>query len=383
MGHSAWFITVLKILHIITGLSVGGAERALFSILAGGLSERFDNQVVSMSNQGSFGPRIKQLNVPVHELDMSSSHKLISGIFKLKSITKSFRPDILQGWMYHGNLGATLAKKFTPRNTRLIWNIRHSLYDLTIEKPSMQKIIGLNRFFSNQVDNIIYNSTVAQQQHENYGIKPKISTVIPNGFDLTQWFASQKINRSVRNSLKIPDQACVIGHVARFHKMKEHTLFLKVAVNIANQHPNSHFLLCGKNVTSENTELVSIVPNNLAGRFYFLGETNNVHDLMRSMDIFCLSSSSEGFPNVLGEAMATSVPCVATNVGDCAAIIGNTGKIVPAKNEKALIDALNLMIGLLKPERKSLGDNARKRIDDKFSIKSVVRKYSDVYHSVN
>jgi glycosyltransferase involved in cell wall biosynthesis len=122
-----------------------------------------------------------------------------------------------------------------------------------------------------------------------------------------------------------------------------------------------------------------VVPPNLKERFIFTGERSDVHRLMQAMDVFCLSSKSEAFPNVLGEAMACAVPCVSTDVGGCREIIGDTGVLVPPSDSRAL--ALGLLALLEKPveELRSLGRAARERIQARYSLSRAVEEYSNVY----
>lgn len=368
-----------KIVHIITGLPVGGAERALYNLLNGGLADNFDNHIISLSDEGTMGPLINELGVPVTALNMSGGRPSLSGVMKLRRLIRELKPDLIQGWMYHGNLAATLARSMTIERAALVWNVRHSLYDLKAEKIKTQQVIRLNRFFSSGPDVLLYNSQVSQKQHERFGLSSKQGQTIPNGIDIQKFTFSPEYRKKVRTQLGIPENALVVGHVARLHPLKDHSLFLKAAVDIASRNLNVHFLLIGRDVSMDNETVSQWVPFESSKRFHLLGERSDVSELMCAMDIFCLSSLSEAFPNVIGEAMATGLPCVATDVGDCKMIIGDTGLTVPPRSEKELLSGIEKLLTLSHKELRSLGRKARTRIEEKFALTAIVEQYTALY----
>lgn len=373
----------MKLLHIITGLATGGAERALHNVLAGGLVSRFDNAVLALRDEGTMGPQIRELGVPVYTLDMQTGLPGPQTLARLWRIVRSHRADVIQGWMYHGNLAASLAARLAPARPAVAWNLRQSLYGLQAEKPLTRQVIRANRFFSRGVDSMIYNSHLSRNQHEAFGFSDTSARVIPNGFDLDRLVPDSVAGSLVRAELGLPPDATVIGHVARFHPMKDHASFLRAAVRVAGANPAARFLLVGREVSPENPTLAGIVPPDLIDRFLFTGERSDVHRLMQAMDVFCLSSWSEAFPNVLGEAMACGVPCVATDVGDSAAIVGDTGTVVVPSDSGALADGLEAMVQRSPEERQALGRAARQRIQARYSLDSVVAQYVDLYQTLS
>jgi len=362
---------------------MGGAERALYNVLSGGLAERFDSAVLSLGDEGTIGPRIRDLGVPVYTLNVSSGLPSPKALARLRKIVRSINPDVLQGWMYHGNLAASITGKFSSGRPAVVWNVRHSLYDLAVEKLLTRQVIRANRWLSYGAGAIIYNSRVSNDQHEAFGFDGTRSRVIPNGFDLETLKPDMMAGASVREEFGIPKDATVIGHVARFHPMKDHAGFLRAAVTVAQKRLNVHFLLIGRGVSLDNPALVGIVPSDLASRFICLGERSDVYDLMQAMDVLCLSSAwGEAFPNVLGEAMASGVPCVATDVGDSADIIADTGRIVPTGQPHMLAAALLDMLDMPVTERLALGRAARKRIEAKYALPVIVSQYAELYEQL-
>lgn len=369
----------MKVVHIITGLSTGGAERALYNLLQGGLSAEFDSHVISLSDMGTMGSQLEALGVPVITLGMKVGRPSLSGLLKLRSMIKSLNPDLIQGWMYHGNLAATLARSFATNKVALIWNVRHSLYDLSHEKLMTRQVIRANRFFSRSLDVLLYNSQISRQQHELFGFAASKGKVIPNGFDYQRFHFSEDARQQIRSELTIPAEALVVGHVARLHPMKDHDNFLQAAETIAKNYPRVHFILSGRGVSRDNVDFQHGISATLQNRFHFLGERSDVADLMSAMDVFCQSSWSEAFPNVLGEAMAVGVPCVATDVGDSALIIGNCGVIIAPQNNQDLVVGIESLLSLPANKRHLLGEQARKRIKEKFALPAIIEQYETLY----
>jgi len=371
-----------RLIHIITGLNTGGAEWALYNLLYGGLADHFNCHVISLSDEGMMGPQIEALGVPLYILRMRAGRPSFCGFGMLRRVVGEFQPDIVQGWMYHGNLMANLARILAPERPVLAWNIRQSLYDFGREKLMTRQIIRANRFLSSAPDVLLYNSQISRKQHEDFGFALQHGYIIPNGIDVQKFSFSSVSRQYVRSKLAIPADALVVGHVARLHPMKDHPCFLRAASGLALRQPQAHFLLCGRGVLPENKMLEQLIHAQVRDRFHFLGERSDVSDLMSAMDIFCQSSWSEAFSNVLGEAMAVGVPCVATDVGDSAIIIGDTGVVVPPQDENALAAGIESLLTMAQEDRRSLGTNARVRIEANFALGSVVKQYAALYEKL-
>ncbi len=373
----------IGVLHIITGLTTGGAERALYNLLNGGLAERFNSHVISLSDDGTMGSHIRALGVSVTSLGMRGGRPSFYGLVKMRRVVREFQPDLIQGWMYHGNLVAALARSIAAGHPPLVWNVRQSLYDIGNEKFITRLVVKLNKFFSSSPDVIINNSYLSQKQHESFGFVSQSGLVIPNGIDVQRFCFSAEARKHIRTELGIPVEAQVVGHVARLHPMKDHPAFLRAAVSIALRYPTLHFLLSGRDVLLENKILEPLVPAWVRDRFHLLGERGDVSELMCAMDVFCVSSAwGEGFPNVIGEAMAVGVPCVATDVGDSAIVIGDTGAVAPLRDEKALSAAISKLLMMSSEERYALGTSARVRIEKKYTLETIVKKYAALYEKL-
>lgn len=372
------------LLHVITSLSVGGAQRALYNLLHGGLAGRFDNTVLSLMDEGDVAPQIRGLGVPVYELGMRHSWPSPRAVRKLRKIVRKIQPDLIQGWMYHGNLVASLAQILAVGKPALAWNVRHSLHDINYEKRSTRMVIKANKWLSGKPDLLLYNSHVSKKQHESFGFASKNGHVILNGIDTERFSFSAQSRTQVRTECNIPENAIVVGHVARYHPMKDHVTFLRAMAELVREYPHVHALLCGRKVTIENEALMSEIPKEYRSRFHLLGQRNDIVAVMSAMDIFCSSSAwGEGFPNVLGEAMSVGVPCIATDVGDSKAVVGEVERVVAAGEPSLLYATISRHIRAVPDESEDMARLSRRRINNNFSIKSVVKKYASIYRLIH
>ncbi len=369
-----------KVFHIITGLDTGGAEAMLFKLLKATNAE-VEAQVLSLMEGGANARRIETLGVPVGFLGMArGSIPGPEAIGRLRQVMREFRPDLVQGWMYHGNLAAWLAVRMCAPRPRLFWNLRQTLYDIRLESRQTRWLIRLGARLSPTADKIIYNSEVSARQHELAGYTAGKRVVIPNGFDIGIMEAQTDARQSVRKEFGFAPDALLVGQVARYHPMKGHLRMLLAAASVWQKNPRARFLLVGLGVTRNNLALADqIRALGLDEKVILAGERADIARLMAAMDILVSASEwGEGFPNVVGEAMACGTPCVVTDVGDSAWVVGECGRIVPPRDTDALsktIVALLLDDGL----RKELGYKARQRIQDLFSIEKVSKSYLDLY----
>jgi glycosyltransferase involved in cell wall biosynthesis len=373
----------MRLVHVITGLAVGGAETMLRKLLCVTDRERFDPVVVSLIPGGEIGDLLKADGIPVLNAGITGLADLPGGIWRLRALARDLEPRIIQGWMYHGNLAASLMAAFSPGNPGLFWNIRHSVDDLRNEKATTRFVIRLGSRFSGQPRRIIVNSSASVGQHVGLGYRADKCLMIPNGFDTAALRPDPRARLALREELGIDGTAPVVGMVARRHPMKGHEDFLEACAMVAVGNPDARFVLAGRGVTMEDPGLAkSAAAPELAGRVHLLGQRGDAASLMAGLDVLCLSSRfGEGFPNVLGEAMSCGVPCVSTDVGEAAAIIGPVGEVVPARDIAALAAGITKILTMADDERAALGDAARQRIVDRYSLGEVARRYEELYAS--
>ena len=374
----------VKILHIINGLNGGGAETMLYKLLSHIDRAAFENEVVSLTDIGTIGKSIQALGVRVHALGMVRGLPMPGALWQLVSIIRSLRPHRIQGWMYHSNLAATVAGLLTPEPTQVLWNIRHTPYDFEDYKPITATTIRLGAYLSRFPAWILYNARTSAVYHEALGYDAARRMVLPNGFDMVQFAPSAESRASVRSELGVDQEALLVGLVARFHPQKDHRNFVQAAARFHAYAAKTHFLLCGDGITWENPELVGwIEAAGIRDWCHLLGRRDDIPRLTAALDIASTASSAEAFPNVIGEAMACAVPCVVTDVGDSAIIVGETGIVVPPKDPQALADGWRrLLLDMSREERLQLGLVARQRIRERYSLGKVVGQYERLYESL-
>ena len=372
----------IKILHIITGLNVGGAERFLHELLANGLSTNCENRVISLSTMGEYGPKLEALGVLVTCLGMHPRRPSVQAIRVLQRCLQEFQPGIIQGWMYHGNLMASLATKLAPGKPSVVWNVRGALYDLGEQKRNTQWIIRLTKWISRQPNHILYNSHLSREHHQNFGFNSSNGIVIPNGFDTTLWKPDAEARQVTRETLRLVETDNLVGFVARYHPMKDIPNFLEAMAHLMPDDARLHCVMIGQDIGPENANLAHCFSKLPMERVHILGQRDNIHHLMPAFDLFCLSSNSEAFPNVLGEAMACGVPSVSTDVGDVRHLLGDTGKIVPMSDPRALSDALNSLLSIDARSRRLKVEAARRRIVENFSLPDITTRYANLYNSL-
>jgi glycosyltransferase involved in cell wall biosynthesis len=371
----------IRTLFIITTLQTGGAQMMLYKLLAGMDRSRFDPTVICLGGTGRPGAQISALGVAVHVAEMSPTRPSPRSLWRLCRWVRDLRPGLIQGWMYHGNAAASFAQCLAFRRIPVLWSIRQTVYSLRDEKARTAAVIRLSARISRRTFRIVYASRVSADQHEALGFAADRTTIIPNGFDCDQFKPAPHARHVLRKDLNVGEDAILIGLINRFHPMKDHATFLKAADMISRTNRTTHFVLAGQGINSQNAVLMEMAERpHLRGRIHFLGKRYDIPELTAGLDIATNSSAfGESFPNVIGEAMACGVPCVVTDIGHSAAIVGETGLVVPPRNPAALAAAWTRLVDAGAPERAKLGATARQRVKRNFSLDLVVRQYEALY----
>jgi glycosyltransferase involved in cell wall biosynthesis len=373
----------LKLLHIINDLSIGGTEIMLYKLLSRTNRKLFDPAVISLNGINPVGGRIKELGIPVESLGAKSSIPNSLSLLRLVRAVRRHSPDLMQGWMYHGNLAAQIAALFARRPVKVVWNIRQSLASLEGEKPATARAIKLGARLSNWPALILNNSQKSVTQHAALGFPANKTVVIPNGFDTDIFAPSESARASLRAELGVPEHTVLLGRIGRYHHTKDYSNFLQAAALLLRDYPDTQFVVAGKDVDWNNDELRGQVQKfGLVERIHLLGERLDVPRLTAALDIAISSSHAEGFPNVVGEAMGCAVPCIVTDVGDSGWLVGDTGRIVEPRSPTALAGRCKDLVALGREQRKRLGLSARARIMTCFSISSVVQRYESLYQHI-
>ena len=340
----------------------------------------FQHSVVSLTGLGAYGPRLIETGTPVYCLHMKGGRPEFRKLTKLYRLLKEYRPCVLQTWLYHADFLGLIVGRLA-RVPRIVWNVRCSNMDFRHYACTTRWIFALLSRLSRIPDAVVVNSEAGRQFHSQVGYNPRRWEVIPNGFEIERYKPVIEARSRFRLSLGLNESTPIIGMIARYDPMKDHANLFAAARRLSDVLPDVCLVLVGKGMDEHNNDLrVMIQKNGLHGRTYLLGERVDAPDIFPAFDINTLSSSfGEGFSNVLGEAMACGVPCVSTNVGDSAYIIGDTGKVVPSRDSTALAKAWLELLSIAPEKRSELGLKARKRIEGEFSISKVAQRYEKLY----
>lgn len=373
----------MKLVLIITGLNGDGAEKMLLKVLERIERTRFSPHVISLTSKGKIGTCIEALGIPVEALGMVSGRLGLGKFLRLVARLRTLRPDGVHTWMYHADLIGGLAARLA--GVRAIgWGVRHSNLSPLYNKRSTLRVVRACAVLSRWVPRkILFCSKTASAVHAAIGYASKKLKVIPNGFDLRRFAPAPDAWISVRNELGLSSVTRLVGLIGRYDPQKNHAGFFEAAALIYRHCPDVHFLLAGSFVTSSNDELWRAAELARVDKVtHFLGRREDVPRLMAALDVLASSSYGEAFPNVLGEAMACGVPCVVTDVGDSAEIVGQTGRVVPPGNMEGLAREILDLLALPSNERKALGGKARSRIQAKYEIGNVVKQCEEFYESL-
>jgi glycosyltransferase involved in cell wall biosynthesis len=371
----------LRCLHAITGLGIGGAEWMLYRVLAEGDPARFAPTVMSLMTPGALAPRIARLDVPIATLGMREGLPLSLPVLRLRRLARALQPDLVQGWMYHGNLAATAAWWCLEQRRPLVWTVHHSAADITNEKLSTRLSVRLSARLSPLTAAIAYCSSESARQHHALGFDPERTVVIPNGFDCAATRPDPAARPRLCAELGIDPARTLIGMLTRAHPMKDHGNLIRAVALLLADGARVHLILAGRGVDDPGGTIARAVAAAGIGRdTSLLGEREDISPVTAGLDILASSSAwGEAFPLIVGDAMASGVPCVVTDVGDCAWIVGDTGLVVPPRDSAAMAAALARLVALGPEARRPRGRAARARIEDKFSLASVARQYEALH----
>lgn len=378
--------TKFVVLHVITSLGDGGAEAVLYRICK--RDSKNKHIVVSLTGRGKYGPLLEAEGIEVHGLELQHGRLAFKGkgIKKLYSIIKANDPDVVQTWMYHADfIGGIVARLAGARG--IFWGIRNCNLTKGTVKNSTLALARINAYLSHFIPfKIVSCSERATIAHQEIGYAKNKFELISNGYDLNRFSPNPDSGALLRSQLRTPEGVPLIGMVARYDPQKDHTNLVAALEILHRRGVDFYCVLVGSGVDNSNKELVMQIKNaGISEKVRLLGRTDDVPSFMCAIDLHVLSSLGEAFPNVLAEAMACGTPCVTTDVGDAAMIVGDTGWVVPPQASEKLADAIEVAL-----EERSTNQTAwnarkvavRKRVIECFALDKMVSAYETVWNSV-
>ena len=356
------------VLHVISGLGGGGAEAQLVQIASALQKSGVPQHVASLTGRGVYGDALAAVGVDATFLDLRGMTGVLGGIARLAGLARRLQPRAVQGWMYHGDLAATLAHRLARLGPRvpLNWGLRCSDMDLAHYSTQLRAVMRACVLLSSVPDLVVANARRGLEAHLHLGYRPRATLVIPNAVDVDRFAPDAARRIAIRAHFGFAETDPVFALVARVDPMKDHAGFL----GVLGQHPQLRGLLVGA-----GTEALDLPANVVA-----LGRREDVAEILAAADAIVLCSAfGEGFPNALVEGMAVGLPPIATDVGDARTIVGRTGWIVPPRDRAALGAAMRAFADESAEARAIRSNAARAHIVDSFGAAAAVASYRNLY----
>jgi glycosyltransferase involved in cell wall biosynthesis len=371
-----------RLLHLISGLEIGGAETMVLRLGLGLRDRGWEVTVVSLIEPGPVGRDLLDAGLPVMSLKMRRGRPSPFGLARLHRVLRKFRPDVLQTWLYHADLLGLLAGK-AAGVPRIAWNVRASNMDMSRYRTFSRWTRAACARLSRLPDVVVVNSEAGRAYHEGLGYRPRRWEVIPNGFELATFQPDPGARAALRGELGIAPDDVLVGLVARFDPMKDQENFLRACALAGRRHRELRFLMVGEGATPSNELLAGWIDQaGLRGRVACLGPRSDLPRVYAALDVAALSSRTEGFPNAVGEAMACGIATAVTDVGDARALVADTGLVVPPSDPTALAEAFDRLIREGAEGRKRRGMLGRRRIEENYALANIVQRYADLYSGI-
>jgi glycosyltransferase involved in cell wall biosynthesis len=332
---------------------------------------------------GIYAEKLRDIGVDVNFLYLSKMNFFMKFFALIRKI-KKIQPDVVQTWMYHADLFGGIAAKIATKSP-VVWGIRHSNLDANENKFLTIMIARISAFASRFIpDMIISCSHRGASIHKILGYQKDKFIVIPNGYDLSAFYPNPSARLRLRDDWGVADSDFLIGFVGRWNSQKDHHNLVQAISLLKKKNIRIRCVLVGPNITKENDVLVQMLRNHdLENEVMLLGSRGDIPDVMDALDMHVLPSLGEAFPNVVCEAMACETPCVVTDVGDAAFIVGDTGWVVPPKNPERLASAIEGAMEQIRGEAGTfIKARCRDRVQNNFEIEKIIGRYNDVWKSV-
>ena len=356
----------IKVLHIISSLGQGGAERQLAELV----KHNKNHAICQLIPGGFYEQELKKEKIIIYDLKLKKSIFDIFGFYRLYKIIKYYKPDIINTWMYHSCLLEVILRKITFNKIPLVWGLRCSNMKTSYYSRILKLVINGCKYFSNTPNIIINNSVVGMNFHQSIGYNNN-NIVIYNGIDTKKFSLNNKFRNEFRNKYNIAKDAKVLLCVGRVDPMKDHDTLLEAFKKIKKNFSSSVLILAG--LGTENI--------NKTNGLIALGACQNIDHVYSASDIIISSSAfGEGFSNALAEGMSSSLIPIATDVGDAKHIIGNTGRIINPKNVYELYNAIKELLELDEQNFSTNKILAKNRINNNFNQLKMLNSYDEVYN---
>jgi glycosyltransferase involved in cell wall biosynthesis len=369
---------MIRVAFILRAPEIGGAERQLVELVRGLDPEQFHVTVIAFYPGGALRPDLEALpGVTVLDVGKTSRWDVVSFLRRMRRAVREARADIVYGVLGVANESALLVGRL--EHARVIWSLGAAYMDLSLYDWTARPLFALGKHLSRFPDRIVINSHAGRDYHRERGYDVSRMDVIPNGFDTSTFTRRPDAGAAIRRELGIGADEIVVGMAARLDPIKNHPLFVDAAATVAQRDPRLRFVCVGGGPRELRETLEKRAhERGLGSRMIWTGSRTDMAAVYNAFDVHCLSSFGEGLPNAVGESMACEVPNVATNVGDAARLIGETGEAVPSDDREALARALEIMVTMPADARRARGALARQRIVNEYGADLLARRTADL-----
>jgi glycosyltransferase involved in cell wall biosynthesis len=361
----------LRIVFLARSLGYGGAERQL-GVLASGLRHRGHSvSVLTFYPGGELEPDLRASGVRIRSLDKRGRWDVATFLANLHRVLREESPNVLHSYLGMPNIVAGVTRSLFP-GMRVVWGERASNMDLSQYDWLSRFSTVLARVLSRTPDLVIVNSRAAFEYAAAHGYPRAKMIVIPNGIDAERFTPDPAARRRVRDEWQVGTDR-LVGLVARLDPVKDHRTFLSAAAQLARGRSDIRFVCVGDGDPVYGRSMQRFAAElGIADRVSWVPARPDMPAVYNALDVACLSSNSESFPNVLGEAMSCGVPCVSTNVGDVAWLLGRPASIAPVGDAPGLADRIRSLLDLDAESIAAIAREEREQVVTQFSVASLV-----------
>jgi glycosyltransferase involved in cell wall biosynthesis len=375
----------MRVLHIIPSVEAEAAQLMLSRLLEDAAQRRQETAVLSLQPPGEMGEYMRARGIRLFSLRLEQPWQLPLAMLRLARIANAFAPDILHGWMHEGSVAASLARAITARPVSVVWNLRDPLGSESLPMARGWRQARLGAWMSARADAIVYNSRMQARQHTAAGYHIEHSLLIPDGFDTGLHRPSEGARDRLCANFGIDPKAVVIGHMAARHPKNDQTMLVEAVARARAIGQDLHLLMVGSGLDAPGHDLHDLASRLLpAGRVTFSGARADLAEWLPGLDMLAASTAwGDDVPQAIGQALASGVPVVATELGDSVELVGPCGRIVPPQDPVGFGEAVLALAAMGPDQRRQLGEAGRQRVIERFSLETALDRYRELHQRLH
>jgi glycosyltransferase involved in cell wall biosynthesis len=383
-------MTPVRVLHLITGLGLGGAETWLARLLPGLAARGFSCQVASLLDLsgpgGALAQGIRAEGVPVHSLGLARGLPLASGgaaLLRLAGLLRRTRPAVVQTWLYHADLLGLLAARLSGTGAAVSWGLRCGHMDFSRSGVGTRLAVRACSALSAWPEAVTANSEAGARWHvERLGYRPRRLVLLENGVDTALFRPNAQAREELRSMWGVGPDELLVGLAARLDPMKGHDVFCAALARLRARFPNVRPLFCGPGTEPGGGLDALLARHGLAERALRLGPRQDMPRVLAALDALALPSLGEGFPNALAEGLACGVPAACLDVGAARELAGPGGVVASVEvadagaRAEALVGALGRVLELGPEGRAAMGLAGRRHVAERYGLGAAADRWA-------